>query len=158
MARDKKAPSSKAKAVKPVGAREKRGHDRDKQKYNQRTGDAREVALEGRVLRLKKLIERKAGSGSVESSLTRVQLAEGLCAHANQTPPARMPDCLPLAVSTGSSWGATPRRRVSSPSASRSIPRTVSTRAICRRHCCCGWASTPRRRRCSARGLPTRPL
>ena len=90
MARDKKAPSSKAKAVKPVGAREKRGHDRDKQKYNQRTGDAREVALEGRVLRLKKLIERKAGSGSVESSLTRVQLAEGLCAHANQTPAARM--------------------------------------------------------------------
>ena len=84
MARDRKAPSSKAKAVKPVGAREKRGHDRDKQKYNQRTGDAREVALEGRVLRLKKLIERKAGSGSVESSLTRVQLAEGLCAHANQ--------------------------------------------------------------------------
>ena len=84
MVRDK-APSSKAKAVKPVGAREKRGHDRDRQKYNQRNGDAREVALEGRVLRLKKLIERKAGSGSVESSLTRVQLAEGLCAHANQT-------------------------------------------------------------------------
>ena len=83
MVRDK-APSSKAKAVKPVGAREKRGHDRDRQKYNQRNGDAREVALEGRVLRLKKLIERKAGSGSVESSLTRVQLAEALCTPANQ--------------------------------------------------------------------------
>ena len=83
MVRDK-SPSSKSPKAKPVGAREQRGHDRDKQKYNQRNGDARQVALEGRALRLKKLIERKAGSGSVESSLTRVQLAEALCTPANQ--------------------------------------------------------------------------
>ena len=81
-----------AKSSKPVGAREQRGHDRDRQKYNKRNGDAREVAMESRVLRLKKLIERKAGSASVENTLTRVQLAEGLCAPPELNPSARMPN------------------------------------------------------------------